>query len=134
MKYLFIALLVVLTAGCATKGRYGDFAKIDAQTMDVITADAEKQIKKDFAPARYFFDLPKKAGRFGQSLEKLLRRDGYAMGDGGSIIYYAIDEIGKDKIRLLITVEKNHYSRAYHFIGNEFVPVGAWSVWENGAK
>lgn len=127
MRYLSILLFVVLLGGCASN-RYGEFAKLEPAVINQIALDSAQEIRKNFAPASVHFDMPKKVGRFGEALERYLREDGFAMGAGGGVIDYAIDNIG-DNYRVLLTVDGMHYTRAYAWSNNTIAPLGAWAVW-----
>lgn len=128
MRYLIVMFFALVLSACASN-RYGEHTKLEPTVINQIALDSAKEIRRRFAPASVHFDMPKKIGRFGEALERYLREDGFAMGNGGGVIDYAIDNIG-DNYRVLLTVDGMHYTRAYSLENNAIAPLGAWAVWE----
>lgn len=81
MKLITIALLVLLTTGCASNRSFESFQSVELSQPQAqqITTDALSRIEANYAPAKTVIDLQQTKGLFGLELENQLRERGYGI-------------------------------------------------------
>ncbi len=141
---LWIALLVVGLAGCATQqaNTYGNFlGNAPVEFQQPLVDAAVKQLAALYPPGRTRLDLQQATpDAFGLALVAALRAKGYALQEfkpaapaaasgplpGGQPLAYLLDQAGPDLYRLTLVVGSQTLSRVYVAHQGSLQPAGAW--------
>lgn len=139
MRIALALCAALVLQGCATHD-YGNFAQqADVATNTVMVNDSLSQLVRFFPPAKTHLVIQQETtDRFGQSLVRALRQQGYAVQEhveagaplprSSTPLAYVIDSPeGSSAYRLTLRVGKQSLTRAYAARPEGIYPAGLWT-------